>query len=226
MIQNFKETTPTSPIIHLDNITISFGAKTILNGFSLKIQPGEMVTLTGDSGSGKSTVLRSILGFVAPSSGSVSINGEELNANSVWRHRRNIAYVAQEPDLGFGTVQEILKLPFAFKANSHIHFDLADTENLFELLLLSPQLLYEDVTKLSGGEKQRVALISAILLKRKIFLLDEIASALDRSCKQALTDYFNSQTDLTVLSMSHDAVGVPLSDRVFKLKSGVAEEIK
>ena len=172
--------------------------------FSLSLGPGEKVLLTGPSGCGKSTVLRCFLGFVVPDAGSVSIDDTEMTADTVWRLRQHVAYVAQEPDLGTGTAAQAIERPFHYRANAGLRRNLERIPELFERFHLGRELLHKDVGALSGGEKQRIALVSAILLDRRIFLLDEVTSALDRVSKQAVADYFRSREDATMLIVAHD----------------------
>ena len=186
------------------DVRVRFGEQAVLRGFSLALGPGEKALLTGPSGCGKSTVLRCFLGFVVPEAGSVHIEDKELTPVSVWPLRRRIAYVAQEPDLGTGTAMEALERPFHYRANSALRGNLDRVLEWFERFRLDRDLLRKDVGDLSGGEKQRIALISAILLDRPIFLLDEITSALDKTSKQAVAEYFRSRQDVTMLVVAHD----------------------
>lgn len=199
-----SEHTPPYPAVRLDRVTIRLGGKTVVQNLSLDVPAGGKITLTGRSGSGKTSILRCILGFTVPAEGSVYVMGERVTAESVWELRTRLAYVAQEPDLGMGTVREVLERPFEYRANRNFRHNLEQTPALFRRFMLGDDLLGQPVSKLSGGEKQRVALIQSILLDRKIFLLDEVTSALDRTAKRAVLDYFRPRDDLTVVSVSHD----------------------
>ncbi len=186
------------------DLDIRFGEQVVLRDFSLSLGPGEKALLTGPSGCGKSTVLRCFLGFVVPDAGSVRVEGVEISADTVWRLRRHVAYVGQEPDLGTGTAAQALERPFHYRANAGLRRNLDRIPELFEQFHLSRDLLHKDVGALSGGEKQRIALVSALLLDRRIFLLDEVTSALDRAGKQTVADYFRRREDATALIVAHD----------------------
>ena len=82
------------PAIRIDELTVRFGDQPVLERFSLGLDTGAKATLTGRSGSGKSTVLRCIMGFVVPDAGAVYVGGERLTGASVWRLRAKLAYVA------------------------------------------------------------------------------------------------------------------------------------
>lgn len=191
-------------VLEAKDLEIRFGRQVVLRDFSISLGRGEKALLTGPSGCGKSTVLRCFLGFVVPDTGSVYIEGVELVADTVWHLRQRAAYVGQEPDLGAGTAAQAIERPFHYRANAGLQRNLQRVPELFEQFHLSRDLLHKDVGSLSGGEKQRIALVSAILLDRRIFLLDEVTSALDRVSKQAVADYFHRREDATMLIVAHD----------------------
>ena len=199
--------------VQLEEIDVELGGKTVLDGVSLTVRRGEKVRLTGPSGSGKTTVLRCVLGFVVPQSGRILVDGQELTPDTVWDLRQRLAYVAQEPELGDGTVREILERPFTYRANRMQRDNLERIPDLFERLYLPQGLLDADAGEISGGEKQRVALVSAMLLDRTIFLLDEASSALDRRARDAVVDVFRSEPDWAVLAVSHEDEWQAFSER-------------
>ena len=207
-------------IVELTDVTLRFEGQTVLENFSLRVPPGRKVTITGPSGSGKSSILRSILGFITPERGAVRVAGELVTSQSVWYVRRRLAYVPQEADLGLGPVRRILCQPFEYRANANLRCDEQLLLDMFDRLHLPPHLLDKDIKDLSGGEKQRVAIVSAILLDRSIVLLDEAASALDRENAVAVADYFREQRDLTIVSAAHNAQILPLSEHVVSLAGG------
>jgi len=206
-----------SNALETKDLEIRYGTQVVLQGFSLSLEPGEKALLTGPSGCGKSTVLRCFLGFVVPDAGSVSIDGEELTADTVWRLRQLVAYVGQEPDLGTGTAAQAIERPFHYRANAGLRRNLDRIPELFERFNLGRDLLHKDVGSLSGGEKQRIALVSAILLDRKVFLLDEVTSALDKVSKQAVADYFRERDHATALIVAHDPEVFSFVRRVVEL---------
>ena len=211
------ETTTDKAALELRNVTVRLAGQTVLDDFSMSLRAGEKVLLTGPSGCGKSTVLRCLLGFAIPETGSVRIKGEPLDAHTVWILRRHLAYVGQEPELGAGTVHEILERPFHFHANAARRDNLQRMPQLCGQFGLAPSLLNKEPGDLSGGEKQRIALISALLLDRTIFLLDEVTSALDRASKKIVLDYFQSREDVTALFVAHDAEWFGFADQTIEM---------
>jgi ABC-type multidrug transport system fused ATPase/permease subunit len=207
-----------SAMCDFQEVSVRYRERLVLDGFNLRVRSGEKVVLTGDSGSGKSTVLRCLLGFVAPAAGRVFLAGEELTAATVWRLRRRMAFVPQEPDLGSGTVAEILQRPFSFKANVGLELRPEELASLADRFFLDEALLQAEIRSLSGGEKQRVAIISAILLNRPVMLLDEATSALDKEARRAVLEYFAGRDDLTILAVTHDSFFQEFAHRVVELK--------
>ena len=211
-------------VIELDRLSVHFQGTLLFNAFSLSASLGEKITITGPSGSGKLTLLRCIMGFTPASAGTIRILNEEITAASIWRLRGKMAYVAQEPELGEGVVRDALIRPFGYRINRALSYDEHESLRLFDCFLLPPSLIDKDITTLSGGEKQRVALVAALLLQRPVLLLDEVASALDSASKQAVRDYLCVHNDLTILSVSHDTREFALSDTIVdigRIKQGV-----
>jgi ABC-type iron transport system FetAB ATPase subunit len=204
--------------VQLNKLNVAFDGQPVLKNLSLSVHHGDKVTLTGPSGSGKSTVLRCILGLVMPDSGTITIFGEPVTRHNIWQKRRDIAYVAQEPDLGTGSVKEVIETPFFFRANAGLRDSLDRLPEIMERFNLPQPLLEKQITRLSGGEKQRIALVIAILLDRPIVLLDEASSALDTKNKQAVTEYFRQADSTTVLSVAHDTEWLEFATRVVDMK--------
>jgi ABC-type iron transport system FetAB ATPase subunit len=211
--------------LDIRDLLIRFGDTTPVSGLSLSLDRGEKVALSGPSGSGKTSILRCILGFLTPAAGTISVFGRELTEKTVWHIRQETAHVAQEPELGGGTVEEVLKSPFEFRANQRLKYNLIHIPDLCERLLLPLSILDSTMAELSGGEKQRVALISALLLQRPLLLLDEASSALDKDATRAVQQLLQSMGDLAILSISHDDSWLSFSDRVVTLSArGASEE--
>ena len=213
------DATGTDVVIEVRNLSLQFGRQPLFSRMTFSVQKGQKVLIRGASGSGKSTLLSCLLGFVAPRAGQIQVQGERLTPRSVWSIRRQLGYVAQEPDLSRGTVAEALEAPFRFSANQEGGVDGGRIASLFERFLLDTDLLTQDVHHLSAGQKQRVALIGAILLNRSIYLLDEPTSALDEPSRQAVVDFFR-ESDATLLWISHDPRHLCQPDQVVTVTPG------
>ncbi|MBN1124614.1 MAG: ATP-binding cassette domain-containing protein [Sedimentisphaerales bacterium] len=203
--------------IDISNLRVQIDGQTILHDFSLAVDPGQKIALTGSSGGGKSTLLRCILGFVEPQEGQILISGHLLTGHSVWSLRHRMGYVAQEPDLGSTTVQEVLHRPFLYQANLHLAGNLDRLPDWLKRFGLNEGILSKQVGSLSGGEKQRIGLISALLLEREILLLDEISSALDKENRQAVVEALKN-VQATMVIITHDEAIFELADNVVKIQ--------
>ncbi len=205
-------------MIQFENMGVSFGGKRLFRGFNLAVVAGERIALTGASGSGKSTILGCLLGFVMPDEGAIDVDDMRLSPATVWAIRRRIAYVPQEADLGDGTVDAFLQRPFHYAANRSIRDRLARVPGLFEALGLKPDLQTAAVASLSGGEKQRIALVAALLLDRPILVMDEVTSALDRQSAERVSDLLQQQQGLTMLGVVHEGNRMPFATRVVEVQ--------
>jgi len=205
------------PMLEVKRLGMRFAEKQVLNDLSLTVLSGEKLVVRGASGSGKSTLLRCLLGFLIPQTGSIALGGTVLDESTVWFLRRKIGYVPQEPEMGVGSVRDLLARPFGYRANRMLENDSVQILCLCRAFLLDERLLEENLSTLSGGEKQRVALISSLLLRRDLYLLDEATSALDEKAKRGVVQYFRQRKDLTVVAVTHDRAFLELSDRVLSL---------
>lgn len=205
--------------VEMSGVTLAFKGRAILRDFSLILDPGEKVILSGPSGCGKSSLLQSLLGFVEPTQGQLSIQQTPVNAHTAWVLRRSMAYVPQEPDPGHETIRTWLSTPFDFRAHRHRKARLRLMEPLCDELSLSRALLDQTGPELSGGEKQRMALIGALLLDSPLLLLDEPTSALDAEARDRVIALLRRLTRTTILMVSHDpSSAANLTHRVIRLQ--------
>lgn len=213
-------------ILQIQDLSVCYKNKWVIQNLSLDLNQGERITVTGKSGSGKTSLIKCILGFTQPESGSIYIKGKKLTDKSVWILRQGIGFVPQEPDLGDQVVEQFLKSPFHFKANKNLHWDQSRVLELFQTFHLEEELLHKKTTLLSGGEKQRVALISAVILDRDFYILDEVTSALDDETRRLVIDYLNNREDLTFLFVTHDKDIKNISHRIYTFKKERGERTK
>jgi putative ABC transport system ATP-binding protein len=214
-----------SPIIRFDQVSVIVHEKTILSDISFAIFPGEKVVLCGKSGSGKSSVLRALLGLHSIKLGTVYFQEQPLTPTSVQNIRGCAAYIGQEPMLGADSVREALLLPFQFKTHREYRPTEAQLVEVLGRLQLPASILGQECNRISGGEKQRIAVARALLLGKKLYLLDEVTSALDAESKQAVFDVF-SDPYLTVLSVAHDPEWLERCDIIFELEAGRLAQVR
>lgn len=206
-------------MLRIENACIEYNQKLLFENLTLHIQKGEMLCITGESGSGKSSLLRAIMGFVPLKRGEIHVDGIRLSAQTASEIRRQIAYIPQELSFPSEWVKEMIQLPFALKANHASGFS---TEKLFEyfhLLGLKEELYHKRVSEISGGQKQRIMLAVSALLNKPFFIVDEPTSALDTdSARKVLTFFQNlSENGQTLIIVSHDKHMAAGSNRIFIL---------
>ena len=163
-------------LIELKNISLEDHQQAILQNVSFSIKSGQHTSISGPSGSGKSTILRLMALLLEPSEGEIFYQGQDIAQLESTEYRREVSYSYQSPQLFGHTVED--NLAFPAKIRQH-EFD----ESRAKALLADVGLNYIDLDKavddLSGGEKQRVALIRNLMYPPKVLLLDEVTSGLD-----------------------------------------------
>jgi putative ABC transport system ATP-binding protein len=208
-----------SPLIRFDRVTVAVRGKVLLSNVSFAVERGEKAVFRGRSGSGKSTVLKALLGLYPVVEGAIYFQGRPLDPTAARDIRTRAAYIGQEPVLGAETVREALLLPFRYKAHrGHAPAEALLIEMLSGLRLPGDILDFE-CRRMSGGEKQRVALARALLLRKNLYLLDEVTSALDGESKQAVLEMF-ADSNLTVLSVAHDPDWIARCGVIYDLQDG------
>jgi putative ABC transport system ATP-binding protein len=190
-------------LIRYENIGILFENIKVLSGFNLIVKKNQKVLLRGKSGTGKTTLLKMLLGFTKPSEGTIYFRNRTIDSKTCWEARKEIAYVVQDTDLGEGKVKNLLDEIFSYRANKE-KLDYEKLQTFMQELDLEDAILEKNFQELSGGEKQRIGILIALLLNRDIYLLDEVTSALDAKLKKKVADYFLAREDWTLLIISHD----------------------
>lgn len=216
-------------MIRFENITLNIHHQSLLSSTSLHIANGDKVVIRGPSGCGKSSLMKTVVGALPLTGGSVTVGNLEMNAENAAAVRARIAYIGQEPILGADYVRDALLLPFSYKA----HKGNQPSEELIlqtlNQLRLPADILEKPSKRISGGEKQRIAIARALLLNKTIFLADEITSALDPESKTAVMEEL-FRPELTLLSVSHDPDWINACSRTIEiaekqLKEGGADPI-
>lgn len=195
-------------MIEINNLQKSFGKIEILKDINMTIQDGEIYGLVGKSGAGKSTLLRCINGLDTYSSGSIKINGVELNSldkKGLRNFRREVSMIFQHfPMLGRKTVYDNIAFPMKCWKYDKKAID-KRVKELAEIVGISDKLKQRPST-LSGGQKQRVAIARALSMNPKILLSDEATSALDPTTTMAILQLLreiNEKLGITIIVVTH-----------------------
>lgn len=208
--------------IKIENLSLGF-EKILFDNIDLEVKRNEITILKGESGVGKSTLLKIILGLQPITKGKVIIEGIHLNSANVKEVRSKIAWLPSNLDSIFKGVLIDFIRKVLNGANSKVEREVI--EHNFKNLNLKPSLLLNEFENISSGEKQRVGLIICKLLNREIFILDEPTSNLDDENIKVIENFilgFNS----TVLMISHNNSLVENANRIFELKNHKIEIIK
>ncbi|MEG0475350.1 MAG: ATP-binding cassette domain-containing protein [Carnobacterium sp.] len=212
------------PIIKLTQLSFKANDNLILNDINLSIEEGEFVTITGPSGSGKSTLLKIMASMISQTAGSIDYQGKRLEEYDPIAYRKEVSYCFQTAVLFGKTVQENLSFPYEIRQEA---FNSEKAAAYLMKVGLNKTYLTKNINDLSGGEKQRIALVRNLLITPKVLLLDEVTSALDaenRLIVRHLIREMNQTEGITVLWVTHNADEIAESDRVIQIVNGEAEE--
>src|SRR5690606_7267419 len=195
-----------------------------LSKVSFKIGAGERVGIIGRIGSGKSTIEKLILGFYQPGSGSIWIDGVDMQQLDPADLRRNIACVQQDPTLFFGTVRDniVMGAPYV---DDQAMLRAAEIAGVTEFVDRHPQGFDMPVGErgegLSGGQRQSIAIARSLLLDPPLLLLDEPTNALDNRAEENLNNRLASQLEgKTLVLVTHRASMLSLVDRLIVMEGG------
>ena len=206
-------------MLQLKNIKKVYNGVPILNGISLDIRKGEIVSILGPSGSGKTTLLNVILGLAELDGGQILFDGEDVSGTPMQRRGFNIVF--QDYAL-FPNLNAYRNITYGLKNKPGVSSP-REVRELVELRGLSEHL-DKRIDQLSGGQKQRVALARTLVMKPRILLLDEPLSALDGVIKESIKSRIKTiarEYNLTTIIVTHDPEeALTLSDRVLILNEG------
>ncbi|MDC9824095.1 ABC transporter ATP-binding protein [Devosia sp. ZB163] len=212
-------------VLEIRNVTKSFSTTTAVDSFNLTVGDGELVCLLGPSGSGKSTLLRMIGGFETPTSGLISIDGEDVTR--VPPEKRPTGMVFQSHALW--THMNVFKnLAFGLKLRRLPEAEIRrKVEAVLELVGLGGYG-HRATNQLSGGQQQRVALARSLVLEPKILLLDEPFASLDQHLRERLREEvrdIQQRLKITTLFVTHGQdEALALADRIVVMRDGRTEQ--
>ena len=210
--------------IEIAGVHFRYGAREILHGIDLTIEPGEMIGLVGTSGSGKSTLANLVCRFYDPSSGTIKVDGADLRDLSITDYRRNLGCVLQEPFLFFGTIAENIAYGWPDAPHATI-VAAARAAGAHEFILAQPAAYDSRVGErggtLSGGERQRLSIARALLVDPRILILDEATSSVDAETEAVIQSAIDRLvTGRTTIAIAHRLSTLRRANRLVVLDSG------
>ena len=208
--------------VELIDITKKYGEQEVLNSFSLDVEKGKCLAIMGESGSGKSTIAKIIIGLEKQNSGTVEIFDKDIE------FLFQDSYNALNPRM---TVEDLIYEPLQFLADIDVKKKKEIVSELLEQVELSSELLTRKRDELSGGQLQRVCLARALSTKPQIMIFDESLSGLDPLVHDKILDLLykiQKQYQLTYIFISHDIrLCYFLADRIILIDKGkIIEDFK
>lgn len=215
--------------LEFKNVSMSYSKNTdsVLKNINFSIKPGEKVAFVGKSGSGKSSLIKLMLGLYEPSEGEIVVNGTNINEIKRVNYRKNISVVPQDIYLFNKSILENIRMN-----NEDITLEevveaakIAQIHDEIEQMPMKYHTIVSNLgMNLSGGQRQRIALARAIVSKNKFMILDEATSSLDNINERKISDYF-SQNGCTQVIVAHRLSTIQDADKIFVLDNGeIAEE--
>ncbi|WP_077928048.1 amino acid ABC transporter ATP-binding protein [Wohlfahrtiimonas populi] len=195
-------------LLNVGKLTKTFSERTILNGIDLAVKKGEVVVILGPSGCGKSTFLRCLNGLEKIDSGSIQLDGEELNQPKTnWINvRQKIGMVFQSYDLfpNMTVLDNILLGPLKVQKRDKAEVMKQVDELLTRVGLLDRKNAYP--RELSGGQKQRIAIVRALCMNPEIMLFDEVTASLDPEMVREVLEVIQglAKQGMTMLIVTHE----------------------
>src|SRR5262249_13269449 len=215
--------------IELQDVRFKYGAREVLHGLNLTIEPGEMIGIVGATGAGKTTLVNLICRFYDVAVGAILVDGMDIRSFPVEEYRKNIGIVLQEPFLFYGTIAENIAYGRPDATREQV-VAAARAARAHEFILRLPNgydsLVGERGQSLSGGERQRISIARALLTDPRILILDEATSSIDteteREIQAALENLVKGRTTLAI---AHRLSTLRRADRLVVLERGRIVEI-
>ena len=215
--------------IQINQAGFRYGNRAVIKDLTLNIQPGEMIGLVGQSGSGKSTMVNLICRFYDLSEGAIQLDGVDIRDLTLAEYRSHIGLVLQEPFLFFGTIAENIAYGRPAASRQEI-VNAARAANAHEFILRLPQgydsLVGERGQGLSGGERQRISIARALLINPKILIMDEATSSVDTETEQEIQKALdNLVKGRTTIAIAHRLSTLHKADRLVVMEAGQIVEM-
>ncbi|HIY93401.1 energy-coupling factor transporter ATPase [Companilactobacillus sp. HBUAS56275] len=212
-------------IISIKNLNYTYpdSKKPAINNLTVDIYKNEWLSIVGKNGSGKSTLTKLIDGLIDADSGTIEIDGQEINEKNIWEVRTKIGIIFQNPDHQFvgATVEDDVAFGLENQGMPREQM-VKEVDHALDLVGMH-DFKKRDPQTLSGGQKQRVAIAGVLATRPQIIIMDESTSMLDpegRKTVLSLIQSLRQKQDLTIISITHDISETELSQRIVVLNDG------
>ena len=210
----------------MEGVCFAYDERRVLDDLSLEIPAGQLVTLIGPSGAGKTTVVDLLIGLIRPDTGRITLDGAPLDSMDIKQWRRSIGYVPQETLLLHESIAHNVSLGDRELSQADIEHALR-AAGAWDFVSALPEGMHSSVGerggRLSGGQRQRIVIARALVRRPPLLILDEATSALDAESAEAVRQTLERlRGSLTILTITHESGLVDIADRVYRLESGRA----
>lgn len=208
-------------ILKVNNLNVAYNNHIVIRDFSMQLRRGEMVAITGASGSGKSSLLRALMGFVPLTSGEIIFDGAQMHKGQMEKLRRQTAFLPQDLSFPCEWVSEVLETPFLFKNNKNTTVTKEMWHEAFECVGLDNRIMDKRLNEISGGQRQRMLFAVIAMLDKELILLDEPTSSLDSESATLVTKFIKDmcKRGKTVLAVTHDKHFAEECDRIINIST-------
>jgi ABC-type bacteriocin/lantibiotic exporter with double-glycine peptidase domain len=210
--------------IMIDNVSFAFDSNVIFNNLTLSIQKGKTIGIIGESGNGKTTLVKLLLGVLNIQKGEISINNFNIDQINMLAYRSRVGYVSQEPLLFNDSIYNNISIGDKNASNNDI-IHAAKLANIHDFIVTLPDG-YQSVIKqlsdnISIGQKQRIAIARMILKDPDVLILDEPTSSIDMESEEKIIDSIKTiKNNKIVIIVTHSWKILDICDDVYELKNG------
>ena len=213
--------------ITFHDVGFAYAKKAILSGINIEIPANAITVLVGTSGSGKTTLVDLVIGLNQPTSGHITVDGQDFKSLDLSKWRNQIGYVPQELTLLRGTVFENIVMGDKTISETDVSEALR-VSGAQDFVKALPEGLHSDIGtmggKLSGGQRQRLSLARALVHKPKLLLLDEVTSALDEQTESEICENIKALSGgLTILAITHRPAWTQIASKTYRIQNGKAK---